>query len=193
MKKMLILLLLVFTCGVCLAKEKVKSNLVVTVSPKGTVVYINNKTFHPPFSTNLKPGSYKLYVTKEGYNGIWYPFKIPVKSVTHLHIALTKYTGYEPSEGRPTTVLPYDCPHFRIWWNATIDKYQIVPNIPFDNQQPPKYFFKKYWRKYETYGKEALRWMESHQLVAKNNTEWWGQEWWPNGVKPPTIRPNKRH
>jgi hypothetical protein len=101
-------------------------------------------------------------------------------------------SGLEIEEGSPGPAIevPYNARHFRILWDASTDlgRYEIVPRIPFGGprDQPPQYYFRKYWRQYVQYGREALRYLEGCGVrPTKANITWWGQEWWPKGAEIP--------
>ena len=89
--------------------------------------------------------------------------------------------------------LPTENDHFKITYDSDKNVLFIVPKIPLDMSQAPQDFFKQYWKDYESYGTEALQWLNSHQLDKNFRTnfgvkiEWWAQEWWPENATEPTL------
>ena len=86
--------------------------------------------------------------------------------------------------------LPVRKPHF--WINITFDTgtLTMAPKLPLGNENP-LIFMERNWKKYNTYGHEALQWLEDHQLgrtVRRQwpiKLDWWGKEFWPRGAKGP--------
>jgi len=84
--------------------------------------------------------------------------------------------------------LPVETEEFRITYNLDQNTLTIVPKIPFDSSQAPQLFFKKYWSQYQTYGQNALKWLNEHQMdkifreTYGVKLIWWGEEWWPEGA-----------
>lgn len=195
MKRTLALVILMILAIPSIASAKSKTTLSITSDPDKINIIItgSEKTQHTPVTISLEPGTYAIWGGKAGYSVFDKNIKVIGNRKNRLLIHL--HPVYDPGEGDPvrtTPLLPYTCPHFRIEWDGSIDKYLIVPNIPFNAQQPPQYFFKKYWRQYQSYGVEAIKWMSTNKdiVLTRNNSniEWWGKQWWPKGAKAPTLK-----
>ena len=159
----------------------------ITSEPKNIDVYINNKQYISPTRISLKAGTYLVWGSKEGYEV--YKQRYTVKSLGRntLFIKLTPLVTAGPPEGAPLEEitpkvqnLPHVTDHYRIEWRADLNKYFIIPEIPFNGDANPFDELSRSWPQYETYGKEALAWLKSQGVTpTKDNIEWWGQEWWP--------------
>ncbi|MEI6039930.1 MAG: hypothetical protein WCP93_01105 [Candidatus Berkelbacteria bacterium] len=102
------------------------------------------------------------------------------------------------SPSKPVTLtqldqFPVENDNFRITYNNQNNTLTIVPKIPFDTTDSPEYFLSTYWKDYTNHGKEALSWLNTHNVNQQFRTNygieinWWAQEWWPNGVTAPTL------
>jgi flagellar basal body-associated protein FliL len=96
-----------------------------------------------------------------------------------------------PAELAQFNQFPVKNNDYRITYDSGANTLTIVPNIPFDVTQAPQYFLQTYWNQYQNYGKEALIWLDTHQMDQSFRTNygvqiiWWGQEWWPAGQTAP--------
>ncbi len=162
----------------------------ITSEPKNINVYINNKKYASPARISLKAGTYLVWGSQEGYEV--YKQRVAVKSLgkNNLVIKLTPLVTAGPPGGEPLLGsespkiqnLPHKTAHYSIQWRADLNKYFIVPEIPFDGDANPYDELSRSWPQYDAYGKEALEWLRSQGVTPTNdNIGWWAEEWWPAG------------
>jgi hypothetical protein len=159
--------------------------------------FVNNEglkdTFESPKKLSLEPGFYTIYLYKEKFEPVQKSFEVIKNKNVELKLTLKpveeERTEAETQMGSPIAKkLPHETEHFRIEYHSEDNSYFIVPKIPFTSSEAPQTEFEKNWNNYLAWGKEALQWLKEQNLNPDYiSIIWWGEDWWPEGAKAPSL------